>query len=103
MRKEFKTKLLKFENFFAKKKLLSLVGFAFLILGLSHGTYFREYRLPTVTFWDESYHIPSAAKYLQGVFFMEPHPPLGKMLIAWGEKLLDANRGKTFGFESVEA
>ncbi len=48
---------------------------------------------PNALFWDENYHIASAQKYLNGTFFMEPHPPLGKLMIAFGEKIVDANEG----------
>lgn len=58
---------------------------------LSFFTYFFGYWNPPALFWDENYHIASAQKYLNGVFFMEPHPPLGKLLIAAGEKLLHPN------------
>jgi len=68
---------------------------AFLFLGLtillSFFTYMYNYGNPPHLFWDENYHIASAQKYLNGTFYMEPHPPLGKMLIAFGEKLIDAN------------
>ncbi len=50
-----------------------------------------QYTTPTDLYWDENYHIASAQKYLNGIFFMEPHPPLGKLLIAAGEALIDAN------------
>ena len=56
-------------------------------------TFFWNYTNPPYLYWDENYHIASAQKYLNGTFFMEPHPPLGKMLIAAGEGLLDANPG----------
>ena len=49
------------------------------------------YTSPDQLYWDENYHIASAQKYLHGTFFMEPHPPLGKLLIAAGEWLIDAN------------
>ncbi len=62
----------------------------FLIL-LSYLTVVHGFWNPTALFWDENYHIASAQKYMNGVFFMEPHPPLGKMLIAAGEVLLDQN------------
>lgn len=52
------------------------------------------YNTPSALFWDENYHIASAQKYLDGVMFMEPHPPLGKMLLAFGEWILDPNSGK---------
>ena len=50
-------------------------------------TYFYRYDQPSRVFWDENYHIASAQKYLNGVYFMEQHPPLGKLLIALGEKI----------------
>jgi dolichyl-phosphate-mannose--protein O-mannosyl transferase len=62
-----------------------------LILSVSYCTIFRGYEEPRALFWDENYHIAAAQKYLNGVFFMEPHPPLGKLLIAAGEYLLNAN------------
>ncbi len=54
-------------------------------------TFFWNYTAPANLYWDENYHIASAQKYMNSVFFMEPHPPLGKMLIAAGEMLFDAN------------
>ncbi|MDO6570506.1 phospholipid carrier-dependent glycosyltransferase [Gilvimarinus sp. 2_MG-2023] len=47
---------------------------------------------PNALFWDENYHIASAQKYIDGVMYMEPHPPLGKLLIAGSEALLGLNR-----------
>lgn len=58
---------------------------------LSFFTFVQGFSNPQALFWDENYHIASAQKYLSGVFFMEPHPPLGKLLIAAGELLLDRN------------
>jgi dolichyl-phosphate-mannose-protein mannosyltransferase len=58
---------------------------------IAYFTYFHNYDYPKDYFWDEQYHVPNAQKYLNGIFFMEPHPPLGKMLIALGEKLLHPN------------
>ncbi len=58
---------------------------------LSFVTFVQGFSNPQALFWDENYHIASAQKYLNGVFFMEPHPPLGKLLIAAGEALLDRN------------
>ena len=62
-----------------------------LILVLSFLTYVHNFQRPQAFFWDENYHIASAQKYLSGVFFMEPHPPLAKLMIGLGEKLLDRN------------
>lgn len=61
------------------------------VLILSFYTYIPKYDEPSSLFWDENYHIASAQRYLSGVFFMEPHPPLGKLLIAAGEALLHSN------------
>jgi dolichyl-phosphate-mannose-protein mannosyltransferase len=54
-----------------------------------------QYTSPEHLYWDENYHIASAQKYLNRIFFMEPHPPLGKLLIAAGEALVDANPNDT--------
>lgn len=54
-------------------------------------TYFHRYWYPQSFFWDENYHIASAQKYLNSIFFMEPHPPIGKLLIAAGEALFGFN------------
>lgn len=53
--------------------------------------YLRNYAQPPYLYWDENYHVASAQKYLDGVFFLEPHPPLGKLLIAAGEKIFARN------------
>jgi len=67
------------------------VLFGLLVLLLGYLTYFQNYSYPPQLFWDENYHIASAQKYLNGVYFMEPHPPLAKLLIALGEKIYHAN------------
>lgn len=51
----------------------------------------HNYTNPPALFWDENYHVTSAQKYLNGVYFMEPHPPLAKLMIAAGEWLLHPN------------
>lgn len=61
------------------------------LMFLSYFTIVHNYAYPAALFWDENYHIASAQKYLNGVYFMEPHPPLGKMMIALGEKIVNAN------------
>lgn len=63
-----------------------------IVLLVAFITYFRNYSNPPNLFWDENYHIASAYKYLNNVFFMEPHPPLGKLFIAWGELLIEPNK-----------
>ena len=66
----------------------AFLGFVIL---LSYFTYFHRYTYPPYVYWDENDHIASAQKYLHGTYFMEQHPPLGKLLIAAGEGLLRPN------------
>jgi dolichyl-phosphate-mannose--protein O-mannosyl transferase len=61
------------------------------ILIIASLTYGFEYYTPTAVFWDENYHIASAQKYIEGIMYMEPHPPLGKLFIALGEYILNPN------------
>jgi len=70
-----------------------IIVFFSIVLILSFFTYFWNYQNPNGLFWDENYHIASSEKYLQGVFFMEPHPPLGKEIIALGELIINPNQG----------
>lgn len=65
--------------------------FPLFVIALSYFTYVHNFWNPPYLFWDENYHIASAQKYMNHVYFMEPHPPLGKLLIAAGEVLLDKN------------
>ena len=67
------------------------LGLAAIML-ISYGSIVHRYWEPAGFFWDENYHVAAAEKYLQGVYFMEPHPPLGKLFIAAGEKLLHNNQ-----------
>ncbi|WP_049723661.1 phospholipid carrier-dependent glycosyltransferase [Gilvimarinus polysaccharolyticus] len=65
-----------------------------LLLVVSAAVYVTGYGQPNALFWDENYHIASAEKYIDGVMYMEPHPPLGKLLMAASEQLLGANADK---------
>ena len=65
--------------------------YAFAVLIIAFATYFFNYYTPAAVFWDENYHIASAQRYIDGVMYMEPHPPLGKLLIALGEWILHPN------------
>jgi len=58
------------------------------VLAISYCTYLHDFGSPSNFFWDENYHIASAEKFLSGTFFQEPHPPLGKLLIALGERIV---------------
>ena len=64
---------------------------ALIVTVASYVTYVSGYDKPSALFWDENYHIASAQHYLNRDFFMEPHPPLGKLLIALGEYALAPN------------
>jgi dolichyl-phosphate-mannose-protein mannosyltransferase len=61
------------------------------ILLVSFSIYFPYYGTPQAMFWDENYHVPNAQKHIDGVMYMEPHPPLGKMLMAVSEVLFGGN------------
>lgn len=65
--------------------------YLFFVIAASYFTYFHNYQSPPYAFWDEPYHVASAQKYLNSEFFMEQHPPLGKLLIALGEHLIKGN------------
>jgi dolichyl-phosphate-mannose-protein mannosyltransferase len=73
-----------FEKYLVIVYLLFVICFAFL-------TFFSNYFYPNSSIWDEVYHISSAQKYISGTYFMEAHPPLGKQIIALGEKIVNPN------------
>jgi dolichyl-phosphate-mannose--protein O-mannosyl transferase len=73
------------------RKNRELYGYALAVLVIAFVTYFASYWNPAAVFWDENYHIASAQKYIAGVMYMEPHPPLGKLFIALGEWILHPN------------
>ena len=66
--------------------------YGFLVLIIAYMTYFNNYDKPSKVFWDENYHIASAQKYIDGVMYKEPHPPLGKLLIALSESVINPNK-----------
>lgn len=66
--------------------------YPFILLICSFGIYFTHYGSPGAMFWDENYHIASAEKHVEGVMYMEPHPPLGKMLMGLAEVVLAPNK-----------
>lgn len=61
------------------------------ILLVSLSIYFPYYGSPQAMFWDENYHVANAQKHIDGMMYMEPHPPLGKMFMAIGEVLFGDN------------
>src|SRR5512140_2463208 len=50
---------------------------------------FQNLGSPRAIIFDETYFIPTTQKYLNGVFFLEPHPPLAKLLITAGQLAWD--------------
>ena len=78
------------KHFFSKRRNI-LIFYSVIVLAVSYFTYFKNYDYPPSVFWDENYHIASAQKYLTGVMFMEPHPPLGKLFVALGEYIIHPN------------
>lgn len=64
---------------------------AFVVLVVAFFTYFNGFDKPNSVFWDENYHIASSQKYIDGVMYKEPHPPLGKLLMALSESLSGLN------------
>lgn len=62
-----------------------------ILLICSFAVYFTYYGTPQNMFWDENYHIVSAQKHVDGVMYMEPHPPLGKMLMGVAEVVFGNN------------
>jgi len=46
---------------------------------------------PRAIVFDETYMIPRAQRYMQGIFFQESHPPLGRLMIALGQILVHPN------------
>ena len=57
--------------------------------------YVFNFSFPAVPFWDERYYIVAAQKYMHGVYFIDLHPPLGKLLITLGERLFGQNEVTT--------
>jgi dolichyl-phosphate-mannose-protein mannosyltransferase len=74
-----------------KLKPYSQYLYPLLLLICSFGVYFTYYGSPQSMFWDENYHIVSAQKHIDNVMYMEPHPPLGKMLMGLTEVMIGAN------------
>ena len=67
-------------------------SYLFILLILSLLIFFSAYIYPRSTFWDENYYACAVFKYLNGIFFFESHPPLGKMIMALGEWLMPINQ-----------
>lgn len=65
---------------------------AFLFTCLCGSIYFHNLDKPQAPFWDENYYIATTERYLNEIAQLEPHPPLGLMVIAAGEYLFRPNK-----------
>ncbi len=85
---------------FAPKKYLPHLA----LLLITSVLIFYRLNVPQALIFDETYHIPSAQKYLNGVFYQENHPPIGKLLIAFGQLLYGGEIRPDFvGVEKISA
>lgn len=66
--------------------------YTFLLFILGSIVFGFQYWQPTSTQWDEVYYIPVVARYETSTFFMESHPPLGKLLLTAGDVLWGVNK-----------
>ena len=76
----------------AASKYQWLLG-AVVVLVIGFAVIVWNYQSPKQKLWDESFYLSSAQRYLDGKMFMENHPPLGKLLMALGESVLQPNVG----------
>ncbi len=82
-------------------KRLQLV-YILLVILISSFLYFPNYDYPNKSIWDEVYFVPMAHKYISGTYFMQEHPPLGKLFIALGEKIFNDNPDAPGEFYTVK-
>ena len=57
---------------------------------------------PNLPFWDENYYVTAAQRYLDGTAQFAAHPPLGLMLIAAGEALMQENQGLNLSMAAAQ-
>jgi dolichyl-phosphate-mannose--protein O-mannosyl transferase len=62
-------------------------GLVFLLWVLGILLYLPKNDYPRAIVFDETYLIPNAQSYINGVFFQDSHPPLGRLFIALGQFL----------------
>ncbi len=72
----------------AKRGFLGLLA---LVVAISYVTAFHNFWQPQAFYWDENYYVTDAQREMNGIFYLQIHPPLGKMLIALGERVLQLN------------
>src|SRR5581483_10764703 len=61
---------------------------AVILWGITALLLFPRLGYPRAIVFDETYMIPRAQRYMQGIFFQESHPPLGRLAIALGQILV---------------
>ena len=64
---------------------------ALIVLSIALPSFFFGNSEPHFPFWDENYHMTSGERYIEGLGHLEPHPPLGLLLIAAGEAMVQPN------------
>ncbi|HEY2981068.1 MAG TPA: phospholipid carrier-dependent glycosyltransferase, partial [Anaerolineales bacterium] len=60
----------------------------FVLWGITALLLFPKLGYPRQIVFDETYMIPRAQRYTQGIFFQESHPPLGRLAIALGQLIV---------------
>ena len=63
-----------------------------IVLFISYFTYFDGYNKPSEALFDEHYYLMQAERYIHKIVFFDVNPPLGKMVIALGEKIFNLNK-----------
>src|SRR5262245_13309398 len=71
-----------------EREKLRRTALAFLLWGIASALLLPFLSYPRAVVFDETYMIPRAQRYMQGVFFQESHPPLGRLAIALGQLLV---------------
>lgn len=74
----------------------------YLVLVLGFFTYFVNYEKPPNLYWDENYYLTAVEKYKKEIFFQESHPPLGKLIMFVGERIMDPNPNVHVEFEKSD-
>src|SRR5919108_5624881 len=76
------------KSLWATRRRRQLIG-CLILWFLSVLVIFPNLGSPRAIIFDETYFIPTTQKYLNNVFFLEPHPPLAKLLITAGQLTWD--------------
>jgi Dolichyl-phosphate-mannose--protein O-mannosyl transferase len=66
-----------------RRLILSLI-----LVGISAAFIFPNLDRPHIRLYDETFYVPSAQRYMSGLYYLESHPPLARLLITAGQVLL---------------